>query len=84
VNDSPRPAWEVTGAGREETTLNPDGTGIQQVMIVPYKVTSGPARGHHSAVRVTPDEYTPERVREKIDADAAAHHLISGMKHDSA
>lgn len=77
--------WHVDGQGiREETELAPHGAGIRTVHVVPYVIDSGPAAGHHGVVRLEPHAFTPDGVREAIDAAVLRTHGVADLRRESA
>lgn len=74
------PAYHVLGDQiRQEDTLAPGNGGLQEVYVVPYQIDDGPARGHTGVVKVTPDDYTEQGVREAVEAQVATTHGIAGV-----
>lgn len=84
MNDNPVPAWEVVHPGREESHFSDTDTGMQQVFVVPYRITDGPARGHRGVVRVPPEDYNADGVRRHIDTAASSHHMVAGLVNPGA
>lgn len=73
-------AYHVMGANiTTETRLHPNGTGIQDVHVVPYKIESGPAKGVVRAVKVPHEEYTPAAVKTAIESDVDLTHDIASL-----
>jgi hypothetical protein len=77
--------WHVLGDQiKEQTTLAPGGNGLETVYEVPYIIDSGPATGSQHAVRVSPRDFTPANVAQKIAADAATVHGVGSLTHADA
>ena len=73
-------AYHVLGdAISTETQLNPAGTGIQDVHVIPYMIDSGPAKGTTRSVKVTPQNYTTDGVKQAIEADLNVTHQIASL-----
>jgi hypothetical protein len=79
------PDWEVDGPSvRQEDTLGPGMSGLMETYVVPYKITSGPARGHTGSVRIPADEFTEDNVREAVSrATSAVHRIAQIGPHDA-
>lgn len=72
--------WHVVGDQiTQSTTLARGGTGIKDVYVIPYVIDSGPARGHGGSVQVDAASFTPQTVKEAIDAQVNAVHSIAGL-----
>jgi hypothetical protein len=79
------PDYHVIGEQiREEPMLLPGNGGVQQVHVIPYRIDSGPAQGHTGEVRVVPEDYTPDSVRQAIEDKIATTNLIGGLAKSSA
>jgi hypothetical protein len=79
------PDYHVIGDQiREEPQLLPGNGGIQQVYVVPYRIDSGPSRGHFGEVRVTEEDYTPDTVRQVIEDKVTTTHMIGDLGRSSA
>lgn len=79
------PDWHVDGTGiREETDLPQHGQGLRLVHVIPYVIDSGPAAGHHGVVRLEAHAYTPDSVREAIDAAVLRTHGVSDLRRGDA
>lgn len=63
-----------------ETRLNPAGTGIEDVHVVPYQINSGPAAGSVRSVKVPHSQYTPDNVKAAIEDDVNTAHDIASIK----
>jgi hypothetical protein len=73
-------AYHVLGdAITTETQLNPAGTGIRDVHVVPYMIDSGPAKGLQRSVKVPDTAYTADTVKAAIEADLATTHAIANI-----
>jgi hypothetical protein len=73
-------AYHVHGDGMTlEPQLNPSGTGIVDVHVVPYTIDSGPAKGHRGAVKVPHPQWSPESARAAIEADVDTHHDVASI-----
>lgn len=62
-----------------EPRLNENGTGIEDVHPVPYMIDSGPAKGTRGVVKVPHSQYTPENVKNAVEADVNAHHQVAAI-----
>lgn len=84
MSDEQTPAWHVLGPGREETQLSDTGPGWSQVFVVPFAITTGPAKGQHFSVRVPPEDYTPDAIRRHIEGWVQVHHNVASVRSDNA
>lgn len=69
----------IQGAITTETQLNPAGTGIVDVHVIPYEIDSGPARGNRRTVKVTQADWSREGVQKAIEADLAVTHSVASL-----
>lgn len=77
--------WRVDGTGiREDTTLHPAGNGLLHQWIVPYVITSGPAKGTRQEVRVSPEDFTAAGVKQAIAEHVNNVHHVAGLTHAHA
>lgn len=79
------PGWKVLGDQiKKEDTLAPGGTGLQEVYVIPYQITAGAAKGHTGSVRLPPDDYTPDNVRQAIDDAVRTTHDVASLSSGNA
>lgn len=72
--------WHVIGNGqREVTVLAPNGSGFTDIIEITYQIDTGPAAGNVFTAKVPKVMYTPENVRQIIDAQTANHNDIAGL-----
>jgi hypothetical protein len=72
--------YQVQGDGMTlEPQLNPSGTGIVDVHVVPYTITSGPAKGHRGAVKVPHPQWSVDAVKTAVEADVDTHHDVASI-----
>lgn len=62
-----------------ETRLNAAGTNIEDHHVVPYEITSGPAKGVRRAVKVPHSSYTPAEVKMAIESDVDMTHDVASL-----
>jgi hypothetical protein len=73
--------YEVIGSGMTiEPRLNEAGTGIEDVHVVPYKITSGPAAGVKRTVKVPHSMYSTAAVKSAIETDVDTTHDVASLK----
>jgi hypothetical protein len=63
-----------------EPRLNENGTGIEDVHVIPYVIDSGPAKGHKGQVKVPHAEFNVDTTRAMIEEQVDTHHDIAGLK----
>lgn len=72
--------YRVIGANiTTETRLHPNGTGIQDVHVVPYRIESGPAKGVIRSVKVPTEEFNADNVKLAIEDDVNKTHDIASI-----
>lgn len=72
--------WHILPQGqRQSTQLAPTGVGFADVWEITFQVDSGPATGTIGTVRVPVDLYTPDNVRDTINAQVAALDAVAGL-----
>lgn len=73
-------AYHIIGnAMTIETQLNPAGTGIEDVHVIPYVIDSGPAQGSRRVVKVPVSQYTPAGVKLAVESDLDNTHQIAQL-----
>jgi hypothetical protein len=73
-------SYQVYGAQiRQETRLNDAGTGIEDVHVIPYTITSGPAQGHRGVIRLPESQFTPDQVKAALEDAVNRIHQISAL-----
>ena len=74
------PAWHVLGDQITTTTVPAPGlNGLIDLHVIPYMIDSGPAAGTIRQVKVQPDNFTPDYVKNAIVTDLSNVHLIASL-----
>ena len=62
-----------------EARLNPAGTGIEDVHVVPYTITSGPAQGQQGTVKVPAAQFSPAAVKAAVEDRVNTMHAVAQL-----
>lgn len=62
-----------------ETRLNPAGTGIEDMHVVPYVIDSGPAKGSRRTLKFPTSMYNPASVKAAIEQDVDNTHNVASL-----
>lgn len=72
--------WHIVSGGqRQVTQLAPTGTGFVSVVEITYQIDAGPATGATFPITIPEALYTPENVKERIDAEVKRHNMVAGL-----
>lgn len=72
--------WHIVSGGqRQVTTLAANGTGFVDMVEITYQIDAGPAAGNSFTVRIPAQLYTPDNVKQTIDAAVALHSSVAGL-----
>lgn len=63
-----------------EPMLKANGTGIEDVHVIPYVIDSGPAKGHTGTVKVPHAQFTVVNTQAAIETAVDQHHDIAGIR----
>lgn len=64
---------------QKEPQLNEAGTGIEDVHVIPYTITTGPAAGNRRTVKVPHSEFTVDNVKAAIESDVDTAHDVASL-----
>jgi len=76
--------YKVHGAAmRVEPQLNESGTGIEDMHVIPFTITTGPAQGARRSVKVPHSVYSPATAKAAIEADVDQAHDVASLGEQS-
>ena len=64
---------------KQNTTINPAGSGFIDVWDISYRVTSGPSKGTMGTVSVPEEDHNADYVKKAIEEKIAALDAIAGL-----
>lgn len=64
---------------KQNTTINPAGTGFSDVWEITYRVTDGPSKGTTGTVTVPEDDHNADYVKRAIEAKISDLDAVSSL-----
>lgn len=64
---------------KQDTVINPAGTGFEHVWEITYQVTDGPSKGTVATLTVPEDDHNPDYVKQAIETKISALDGVAGL-----